>query len=130
MGGRIFGAESAGKTVKIIAYAAVICFITAAAALTAYFALKGGGKAGGYCTLSVGNAHIAAVKENGGAVAAGSSRHDRGQCDVGGWSDIVSVSAGNWHTIGLKTDGTVVAAGDQEKGRCDGGGWSGIVSVS
>ena len=32
-------------------------------------------------------------------------------CDVGGWTDIVAISAGTNHTVGLKSDGTVVAVG-------------------
>ena len=38
---------------------------------------------------------------------------DNGQCDVDAWTDIVAVSAGGAligsHTVGLKSDGTVVA---------------------
>jgi preprotein translocase subunit YajC len=37
--------------------------------------------------------------------------NDFGQCNVGGWTDIVQVAAGYSHTVGLKADGTVVAAG-------------------
>jgi len=33
------------------------------------------------------------------------------QCNVGNWTDIVQVAAGIYHTVGLKADGTVVAAG-------------------
>jgi hypothetical protein len=36
---------------------------------------------------------------------------DFGQCDVGNWTDITQVAAGTYHTVGLKLDGTVVAAG-------------------
>ena len=32
-----------------------------------------------------------------------------GRCDVSDWSDIVAVSAGRWHTVGLKDDGTASA---------------------
>jgi alpha-tubulin suppressor-like RCC1 family protein len=34
-----------------------------------------------------------------------------GQCNVGGWTGIDQVAAGWYHTVGLKSDGTVVAAG-------------------
>ena len=34
-----------------------------------------------------------------------------GQCDVGSWTDIVMIAAGDCHTVGLKTDGTVIAVG-------------------
>jgi hypothetical protein len=36
------------------------------------------------------------------------------------------VAAGSGHTVGLKSDGTVVAAGDNSNGQCDVGGWTGI----
>lgn len=43
---------------------------------------------------------------------------DHSQCDVGGWTDIVAVSAGSNHTVGLKSDGTVVVVGGNEDGQC------------
>ena len=42
-------------------------------------------------------------------VAVGNNRD--GQCYVGSWTDIVAISAGAYTTVGLKADGTVVAAG-------------------
>jgi len=42
-------------------------------------------------------------------VAAGDNSY--GQCNVGRWTDIVQVAAGRAHTAGLRSDGTVVAAG-------------------
>ena len=41
-----------------------------------------------------------------------------------------TVSAGDFHTVGLKSDGTVVAVGDNEGGQCDIDGWTDIVAVS
>jgi heat shock protein HslJ len=44
-------------------------------------------------------------------------RYNRyGQWDTGGWTDIIQVAAGGSHTVGVKSDGTVVAVGDFE---CD-----------
>ena len=44
------------------------------------------------------------------------------------WTDIVAVSAGKWdHTVGLKSDGTVVAVGDNYYGQCDVSGWKNIM---
>jgi hypothetical protein len=68
------------------------------------------------------------VKADGTVVAVGDN--DDGQCDVDGWSDIVSVAAGGWHTVGLKADGTVVAVGDSDSGQCDIDGWSNIVAIA
>jgi alpha-tubulin suppressor-like RCC1 family protein len=53
-----------------------------------------------------------------------------GQTNVGGWSDLVAVSAGWHHTVGLKPDGTVVAVGDNSYGQRNVSGWSNIVAVS
>ena len=46
------------------------------------------------------------------------------------WSDIVAVSAGTDNTVGLKSNGTVVAVGDNSYGQCDVSGWSDIVAIS
>lgn len=34
-----------------------------------------------------------------------------------------TITAGSHHTIGLKSDGTVVAVGDNEYGQCDVSDW-------
>lgn len=49
--------------------------------------------------------------------------------DVNSWSDIVQVSAGFDHAVGLKKDGTVVATGNNERGQCNTSDWSDIVQV-
>ena len=43
---------------------------------------------------------------------------------------IVAVAAGWEHTVGLKADGTVVAAGENSYGQCDVSGWRDIVAVA
>ncbi len=40
------------------------------------------------------------------------------------------ISAGGSHTVGLKSDGTVVAVGDNQYGQCDISDWTDIVEVS
>lgn len=42
----------------------------------------------------------------------------------------MALSAGGWHTVGLKTDGTVVAAGDNNYGQCNVSDWTDIVAIS
>ena len=53
-----------------------------------------------------------------------------GQCDVSAWSGIVAVAAGWRRTIGLKSDGTVLAVGRNKEGQCEVDDWSDIVAVS
>ena len=49
------------------------------------------------------------------------------------WDEIAvraTISAGCFHTVGLKADGTVVAVGDNYDGPCDVSGWTDIVAIS
>ena len=46
------------------------------------------------------------------------------------WKNIKAVSAGVYHTVGLRKDGTVVAVGDNRNGRCDVSSWTDITAVS
>jgi alpha-tubulin suppressor-like RCC1 family protein len=46
------------------------------------------------------------------------------------WTGIVQVAVGGLHTVGLKADGTVIAAGANDYGQCDVGGWMDIVRVA
>ena len=63
----------------------------------------------------------------------------KGQSDsISEWTDIVQISNSLWngrskynlHTVGLKSNGTVVAAGDNEYGQCDISTWTDIVKIS
>ena len=45
-------------------------------------------------------------------------------------ADRETVSAGSWHTVGLKSDGTVVAVGYNDYVQCDAADWTDIVAVS
>lgn len=40
--------------------------------------------------------------------------------------DIIAVSADGTHTVGLKSDGTIVAAGRNEEGQCHVSDWTDI----
>ena len=40
------------------------------------------------------------------------------------------VAAGDYHTVGLKDDGTVVAVGRNIEGQCNVGGWTDITQVA
>ena len=48
------------------------------------------------------------------AVVVGQNKYR--QRSVSSWRDCVAVSAGGYHTVGLKADGTVVAVGDNTFG--------------
>ena len=43
---------------------------------------------------------------------------------------IVAISAGDSHTVGLKSDGTVAAVGYNHYGQCDVSGWTDIIAIS
>ena len=46
------------------------------------------------------------------------------------WRGIVSIDAGSDHLLGLKSDGTVVAYGNNDNNQCDVSKWKNIVAVS
>lgn len=50
--------------------------------------------------------------------------------DTTQWYDIVAVSAGVFHVLGLKTDGTVVAAGSDSSERNQVSQWKNIIAIS
>ncbi len=54
-----------------------------------------------------------------------------GNCSItANFQCIPMVVAGGYHTVGLKSDGIVVAVGWNDNGQCDVGGWTGIVQVA
>jgi hypothetical protein len=53
-----------------------------------------------------------------------------GRCDIQNWHDIIAISTGNSHTVGLRIDGTVVAVGDNSNGQCNTSSWNNIVAIS
>lgn len=77
--------------------------------------------------ISAGRNHLVALRRDGTVVAAG--KNDEGQCDVEGWTDIISVAAGYNYTLGLRADGTVVATGLNNNGQCDVHEWTDIVAI-
>ena len=71
-------------------------------------------------TISAGCCFVA-VREDGTVAESGCER-----CDVSGWTDIVQVAQTGSSIVGLKSDGTAVAVGDNEYGQCDVSDWKGI----
>lgn len=43
--------------------------------------------------------------------------------NISDWRDIVAVSVGSYHIVGLKSDGTVIAVGDNKNGQCNVSDW-------
>jgi hypothetical protein len=58
------------------------------------------------------------------------SRRDYGQCNLGGWTDIIQVAAGSAHTVGLRGNQTVLARGDNNRGQCNVGSWTNIIQIA
>lgn len=52
------------------------------------------------------------------------------KCDVSSWSDIIEVSAGDYHTVGIKSNGTVVTVGNNDYNQCEISSWNDIMSIS
>lgn len=50
--------------------------------------------------------------------------------DAGDWTDIVSISVARDHIVGLKSNGTVVAAGDNDKGQCNVSSWTDAAEIA
>ena len=50
--------------------------------------------------------------------------------EAGEMQQIFSISAGEGHTVGLRSDGTMLATGENDGGRCDVSGWSNIVAAA
>ena len=46
------------------------------------------------------------------------------------WENIVYIALGSYHIVGLRSDGTVVAAGSNNDGQCNTENWNNIVSIS
>lgn len=53
-----------------------------------------------------------------------------GQCDVSDWTDIIAVSAGDFHTVGLKADGSVIITNADQATYEEIRTWSDVVAIS
>ena len=56
--------------------------------------------------------------------------NDYGQLNVDSWTGITQVAAGYHHTVGLKSDGTVVAVGNNGYGQLNVESWTGVTQVA
>lgn len=75
---------------------------------------------------------VAGLREDG-TVYVTTPLTNNGQNAVSDWTDIVQISAGNYHVVGLKEDGTVVATAPSKTydyGQSDVSAWTDIVKVA
>lgn len=84
--------------------------------------------------IAAGNYHSVYLQADGTVLAVGSDELSKGgnkgtRLDVSEWKDIVAISAAS-HTVGLKSDGTVVACGVNRFGQCDVSDWTDIIAIS
>ena len=79
-------------------------------------------------SAAIGNGFEIVSRTDGTAMARGDNEHD--QCEVGSWTDIVSVYAGDGYTLGLRADGTIFAAGRIYTDCRDIHNWTDIVALS
>ena len=73
---------------------------------------------------------VAGLSADGKVRSAGESFGDRGLVNVSSWKDIVKIEVGSDHIVGLKSDGTVVAAGNNRDGQCEVSCWTDVVAIS
>ncbi|MBR5232094.1 MAG: peptidoglycan-binding protein [Clostridia bacterium] len=112
---------------SILALVFLVCLVSSTAcadssknvATPAYHTVK---------TMAFGGDHLVAITTKGTVLATGSNEY--GQCNVGSWTDIVSIAANNRATFGLKADGTVVGVGYDSVGVEDIAKWNDIVAIT
>lgn len=73
------------------------------------------------------NTWLLAVRSDGTCLSDGGVN----KVDVSTWTDIFTAYCGSNHAVGLKTDGTVIAGGENSSGQCDvtGPEWSDIIQL-
>ena len=81
-------------------------------------------------TISIKPRCFVGINDDGTVSATGIN--DAGECDIDDWEDIISVEAGGFHTVGLKSDGTVVATvpGNDTYKVSNVGDWKNIVAIA
>lgn len=81
--------------------------------------------------LSSAKTHVVAILSDGSvAVTAYEGYEYYGEGEVSNWEAVISVATGEKHTICLKSDGNVVATGDNRFGQCNVKDWKNVIAVS
>jgi hypothetical protein len=76
--------------------------------------------------------NVGAILDDGTVVwSSNNGRDDTGMYNnTVNWSDLVQVAIGSEHTVGLCSDGTVYAAGNNSDGQCEVSDWKDIVYIA
>lgn len=56
--------------------------------------------------------------------------HNPMNYDFSGWESVIKVSCGKNHLVGLRSDGTVLAVGDNSDGQCDVSAWRDVADIA
>ena len=59
-----------------------------------------------------------------------SNENQSGRYQIDDWSGIAALAMGESHTVGLRTDGTVIATGSNHCGQCDVEEWKNVVAIA
>lgn len=78
--------------------------------------------------LAAGKDFVLLLNQDG--TVTGRGNNDQGQLNVGGWTDIAFVDAGDAFSVGLKEDGTVVATGNNRYGQTETQDLNEIIEIS
>ena len=68
--------------------------------------------------IAYGSHHIVILKTDGTVTALITDKTESsGECDVSSWTDVIDIATGDGFTIGLKSDGTILTAGNNDYGQ-------------
>ena len=82
-------------------------------------------------SLYSGDYAIGAIRKDGTAqFLEDSPKYNFGQYNTSGWTDLTQLALGQFHTAGLRSDGTVYATGRNDNGQCDVEDWTDIVWIA
>ena len=81
--------------------------------------------------VSTGYCRTAAVRVDGTVLATGKYNNNDDVCrKVSNWINIIGISVGVSHIVGLRVDGTLIAEGDNKSGQCNVSHWKDIMAVA
>ena len=84
----------------------------------------------GVKSIFSGKGNVAVIKNDGTAEFFADTDNTYGQRNIAAWDALTQLAIGNYHTVGLREDGTVVATGNNKVGQCEVEEWSDIKFVA